>query len=60
MSNQKTTERAITCPHCRYYGLPNVVKIMGGRRVELYCFRCGNIIRVRYNSRKQAREENQR
>lgn len=56
MDQKKTTERAITCRWCRYYGLPNVVRTMNGRKAELYCFRCGNLIRHEYVPRKLAKE----
>ena len=56
MSKNKTVDREILCPHCRYYGLPNVVKTMGGRRSELLCYRCGNTIKFHYTRQKAVKE----
>lgn len=57
---QQTNEPKIYCPHCHFYDLPNTVRSMGGRRVEYYCFRCGNFIGVKYSSRKKSKEEAKR
>lgn len=51
------TEKKSRCPHCGHYGLPNVVRSMGGRKTEYYCFKCGESIGVKFTSKNVAKED---